>query len=79
EDLPSFLRNNLERQIQKDLDGLKVYDNAVKDINERIKAVRFSVTTSGLGSSVGGGDKKSEIGKDPATVNKQQRDREINT
>lgn len=62
EDLPRFLRNNLERQIQKDLDGLKVYDNAVKDINERIKAVRFSVTTSGLGSSVGGGDKAGAAG-----------------
>ena len=58
EDLPRFLRKNIERQIQSDLDGLKTYDDAVKDINNRIKEVKFSVTTSGLGSSFGKEDKK---------------------
>lgn len=76
-DLPRFLRNNLERQIQSDLDGLKVYDNAVKDINDRISKVKFSVTTSGLGSALGKGDNKEDS---PAVkANKQDRVKEINT
>lgn len=77
-DLPRFLKKNIEKQIQSDLDGLKVYDTAVKDINDRIKAVKFSVTTSGLGSSFGAGDKKNDT-KDPVSINKQNRENEINT
>ncbi len=77
-DLPRFLRKNIEKQIQSDLDGLKVYDTAIDEINTKIKAVKFSVTTSGLGSSFGAGDKKNDA-KDPVKVNKETKAKEINT